>query len=138
MDYGSSFKSTVPSRREAAAEIIQAAGKGFGQGNSGNNLFGQFASLIDHLIKLCFHPDQPKLRTINMSTKFSALKRMMLLGIIIPTQQSSTVSLPMYDANLPESLSYNIFSASDLPTISGILMRLRSFHLFSDLRKLFC
>ncbi|TXG64947.1 hypothetical protein EZV62_011941 [Acer yangbiense] len=113
-------KSTVPSRREAAAEIIQAARKGFGQGNSGNNLFGQFASLIDHLIKLCFHPGQPKSRTINISTEFSALKRMMPLGIIMPTQQSLTVSLPMYDANLPESLSSDIFSASDLPTISGI------------------
>ncbi|KAK4847635.1 hypothetical protein QYF36_004185 [Acer negundo] len=113
-------KSTVPSRREAAAEIIQAARKGFSQGNSGNNLFGQFASLIDHLIKLCFHPGQPKSRTINISTEFSALKRMMPLGIIMPTQQSLTVSLPMYDANLPESLSSDIFSASDLPTISGI------------------
>ncbi|KAK3218562.1 hypothetical protein Dsin_012532 [Dipteronia sinensis] len=74
-------KSTVPSRQEAAAEIIQAARKWFSQGNSGNNLFGQFASLIDHLIKLCFHPGQPKSRTINISTEFSALKRMMPLGI---------------------------------------------------------
>ncbi|KAL5856184.1 hypothetical protein ACOSQ3_006018 [Xanthoceras sorbifolium] len=113
-------KSTVPSRREAAAEIIQAARKGFGQGNSGNNLFGQFASLIDHLIKLCFHPGQPKSRTINISTEFSALKRMMPLGIIMPTQHSLTVSLPTYDANLTESLSSDIFSASDLPTILGI------------------
>ncbi|XP_059445807.1 serine/threonine-protein kinase ATR isoform X2 [Corylus avellana] len=113
-------KSTVPSRREAAAEIIQAARKGFSQGNSGNNLFVQFASLIDHLIKLCFHAGQPKSRTINISTEFSALKRMMPLGIIMPTQQSLTVTLPTYDVNLTDSLTSNIFSATDLPTISGI------------------
>ncbi|XP_007041728.2 PREDICTED: serine/threonine-protein kinase ATR isoform X1 [Theobroma cacao] len=113
-------KSTVPSRREAAAEIIQAARKGFSQGNSGNNLFVQFASLIDHLIKLCFHAGQPKSRTINISTEFSALKRMMPLGIIMPIQQSLTVSLPTYDVNLTESLSSDIFSGVELPTISGI------------------
>ncbi|KAG7975717.1 hypothetical protein I3843_06G113400 [Carya illinoinensis] len=112
-------KSTVPSRREAAAEIIQAARKGFSQGNGGNNLFVQFASLIDHLIKLCFHPGQPKARTINISTEFSALKRMMPLGIIMPIQQSLTVSLPTYDVNFTDVTS-NIFSATDLPTISGI------------------
>ncbi|XP_062175775.1 serine/threonine-protein kinase ATR isoform X2 [Alnus glutinosa] len=113
-------KSTVPSRREAAAEIIQAARKGFSQGNSGNNLFVQFASLIDHLIKLCFHGGQPKSKTINISTEFSALKRMMPLGIIMPIQQSLTVTLPTYDVNLSDSLTSNIFSATDLPTISGI------------------
>ncbi|XP_021286556.1 serine/threonine-protein kinase ATR isoform X2 [Herrania umbratica] len=113
-------KSTVPSRREAAAEIIQAARKGFSQGNSGNNLFVQFASLIDHLIKLCFHAGQPKSRTINISTEFSALKRMMPLGIIMPIQQSLTVSLPTYDVNLTESLFSDIFSGVELPTISGI------------------
>ncbi|XVF45588.1 hypothetical protein PTKIN_Ptkin02bG0218200 [Pterospermum kingtungense] len=113
-------KSTVPSRREAAAEIIQVARKGFSQGNSGSNLFVQFASLVDHLIKLCFHPGQPKSRTINISTEFSALKRMMPLGIIMPIQQSLTVSLPTYDANLTETLSSDIFSGVELPTISGI------------------
>ncbi|XP_022748509.1 serine/threonine-protein kinase ATR-like isoform X3 [Durio zibethinus] len=113
-------KSTVPSRRAAAAEIIQAARKGFSQGNSGNNLFAQVASLIDHLIKLCFHAGQPKSRTINISTEFSALKRMMPLGIIMPIQQSLTVTLPTYDMNLSESLSSDIFSGMELPTISGI------------------
>lgn len=113
-------KSTIPSRREASAEIIQAAKKGSAHGNSANNLFGQFTSLIDHLIKLCFHAGQSKSRTINISTEFSALKRMMPLGIIMPIQQSLTVTLPPQDANLTESLSSDIFSASDLPTISGI------------------
>ncbi|KAK8624063.1 hypothetical protein V6N13_065420, partial [Hibiscus sabdariffa] len=113
-------KSTVPSRREAAAEIIQVARKGFSQGTSGNNLFVQFASLVDHLIKLCFHAGQPKSRTINISTEFSALKRMMPLGIIMPIQQSLTVSLPTYDVDLTESLSSDIFSGVELPTISGI------------------
>lgn len=113
-------KSAVPSRREAAAEIIQAARKGPNQGNSGNNLFVQFASLIDHLIRLCFHGGQPKARTINISTEFSALKRMMPLGIIMPIQQSLTVSLPGYDMNIPDSLSSDIFSATVLPTIIGI------------------
>ncbi|KAL6952196.1 non-specific serine,threonine protein kinase [Sarracenia purpurea var. burkii] len=113
-------KSTVPSRREAAAEIIQAARKGACQGNNGNNLFVQFASLIDHLIRLCFHPGQSKARTINISTEFSALKRMMPLEIIMPIQQSLTVNLPTYDMNQSDSLRSDIFSATELPTISGI------------------
>ncbi|KAJ8766984.1 hypothetical protein K2173_012493 [Erythroxylum novogranatense] len=113
-------KSAVPSRREAAAAIIQEAKKGFNQGNRGSNLFVQFANLIDHLIKLCFHPGQPKARTINISTEFSALKRMMPLEIIMPIQQSLTVSLPTYEINHSEPLTFNIFSGSDLPSISGI------------------
>ncbi|XP_034681323.1 serine/threonine-protein kinase ATR isoform X6 [Vitis riparia] len=112
-------KSTVPSRREAAAEIIQAARKGSSSGNCGNNLFVQFATLIDHLIRLCFHSGQPKARTINLSTEFSALKRMMPLGIIMPIQQSLTVTLPAYETNHGDSLISDIFT-SDLPTISGI------------------
>ena len=113
-------KSTVPSRREAAAEIIQAARKGFCPGSNENSLFVQFASLIDHLIKLCFHAGQSRARTINLSTEFSALKRMMPLGIIMPIQQSLTVNLPTYDGNLGDSLVSDIFSATDLPTIAGI------------------
>lgn len=113
-------KSTVPSRREAAAEIIQVARKAFSLGTNGNNLFLQFASLVDHLIKLCFHAGQPKSRTINISTEFSALKRMMPLGIIMPIQQSLTVSLPTYDVDLTESLSSDFFAGVELPTISGI------------------
>ncbi|KAL7226369.1 hypothetical protein ACSBR1_021471 [Camellia fascicularis] len=113
-------KSTVPSRREAAAEIIQSARKGSSQGNGGNNLFVQFATLIDHLIRLCFHAGQSKARTINILTEFSALKRMMPLDIIMPIQQSLTVNLPTYDTNLTDSLRSDIFSASELPTISGI------------------
>ncbi|CAJ1977648.1 unnamed protein product [Sphenostylis stenocarpa] len=113
-------KSTVPSRREAATEIIQAARKGFSAGSKENNLFVQFATLIDHLIKLCFHAGQSRSRTINLTTEFSSLKRMMPLGIIMPIQQSLTVSLPTYDGNLGDSHVSNIFSATDLPTISGI------------------
>ncbi|KAJ1436334.1 Zinc finger C2H2-type [Sesbania bispinosa] len=113
-------KSTVRSRREAAAEIIQAARKDFSPGSNEINLFIQFASLIDHLIKLCFHASQSRAKTINLSTEFSALKRMMPLGIIMPIQQSLTVNLPTYDGNLSNSHMSNIFSATDLPTISGI------------------
>ncbi|OVA08868.1 Phosphatidylinositol 3-/4-kinase [Macleaya cordata] len=113
-------KSTVPARREAAAEIIQAARKGSRQGTDGSSLFVQFASLIDHLIRLCFHAGQPKARTINISTEFSALKRMMPLGIIMPVQQALTVTLPMYDTNVTDPHKIDIFSASDLSTISGI------------------
>ncbi|XP_057427688.1 serine/threonine-protein kinase ATR isoform X2 [Lotus japonicus] len=113
-------KSTVPSRREAAAEIIQSARKGFSPGSNEYSLFVQFASLIDHLIKLCFHAGQSRAKTINLATEFSALKRMMPLGIIMPTQQSLTVNLPTYDGNLGDSLMSNMFSATDLPTISGI------------------
>ncbi|KAI4350245.1 hypothetical protein L6164_004717 [Bauhinia variegata] len=113
-------KSTVRSRREAAAEIIQASRKRFSHGSNENNLFVQFASLIDHLIKLCFHAGQSRAKTVNISTEFSALKRMMPVGIIMPIQQSLTVNLPTYDVNLSDSLTSNIFSATDLPTISGI------------------
>ncbi|KAK9112594.1 hypothetical protein Scep_020113 [Stephania cephalantha] len=113
-------KSIVPARREAAAEIINAARKGRHHGTDGSNLFVQFATLIDHLIRLCFHAGQPKARTINISTEFSALKRMMPLGIIMPVQQALTVSLPVCDTNLTEANKLDIFSATNLATISGI------------------
>ncbi|CAM8899357.1 unnamed protein product [Rhodiola kirilowii] len=113
-------KSTVPSRREAAAEIIQAARKGSSQSSGGSSVFIQFASLVDHLIKLCFHSGQPKARTINILTEFSALKRMMPVDIIMPLQQSLTVNLPTCDSNLTGSSPFGIFSAADIPTISGI------------------
>ncbi|KAF5745781.1 serine/threonine-protein kinase ATR isoform X1 [Tripterygium wilfordii] len=113
-------KSTIPSRRATAAEIIQDARKRFNQGNGNSNIFVQFASLIDHLIKLCFHGGQPKAKTINISTEFSALKRMMPMGIIMPLQQSLTVNIPTYDVNLSDSRTSDIFSNSDLPTILGI------------------
>ncbi|KAD2392970.1 hypothetical protein E3N88_39947 [Mikania micrantha] len=107
-------KSTVPSRREAAAEIINNARKGFNQGTP-NILFGQFASLIDHLIRLCFHASQSRSATINISTEFSALKRMMPLEIIMPTLGSINVNLPTYGTS-----TTGFFSATDLPTITGI------------------
>ncbi|KAG1359467.1 serine/threonine-protein kinase ATR [Cocos nucifera] len=113
-------KSTVAARRDAAAEIIQAARKGSRHGSDNSILFAQFASLIDHLIKLCFHPGQPRAKTINISTEFSALKRMMPLGIILPVQQALTVTLPSYDASLTDPPSFHVFSASDHATISGI------------------
>lgn len=112
-------KSTVPSRREAAAEIINAARRKSNEA-SVSSLFAQFAMLIDHLIKLCFHPGQTKARTINISTEFSALKRMMPVEIIMPTQQSLTVNLPTYDVNTPENITSEIFYSADLPTITGI------------------
>ncbi|KZV39346.1 serine/threonine-protein kinase ATR [Dorcoceras hygrometricum] len=112
-------KSTVSSRREAAAEIIQAARKGSSEGGP-NSMFVQFATLVDYLIKLCFHPGQAKARTINILTEFSALKRLMPVDIIMPTQESLTVNLPPCDINLTDSGTSDIFSHSDLPTISGI------------------
>ncbi|PWA62876.1 ataxia telangiectasia-mutated and RAD3-related protein [Artemisia annua] len=107
-------KSTVRSRREAAAEIINNARKGSNQG-APNSLFGQFASLIDHLIRLCFHPSNSRSATINISTEFSALKRMMPLEIIMPTQGSMNVNISSYDAS-----AKGFFSPTDLPTITGI------------------
>lgn len=111
-------KSTISSRRQAAAEIMQAARKGSSAENGRNDLFAQFTSLIDHLIRLCFHAGQPKARTINILTEFSTLKRMMPLGIIMPIQQSLIVKLPTCASTLVDSS--DIFSAIDLPTISGI------------------
>ncbi|CAN8236301.1 unnamed protein product [Cochlearia groenlandica] len=113
-------KSAVPARREAAAEIIQGARKAFNQSDRGHKLFIQFASLTDHLIKLCFHGGQPRSKIINITTEFSALKRMMPLDIIMPIQQSLTVSLPAFDMSPNEQNSASVFSGSDLPTISGI------------------
>lgn len=112
-------KSTVPSRRDAAAEIIQAARKGTNQGGF-NSMFVQFATLVDHLIRLCFHPGQTKSKTINILTEFSALKRMMPVEIIMPTQESLTVNLPSQIANPADTGSSDIFSYSFLPTVSGI------------------
>ncbi|RAL53196.1 hypothetical protein DM860_006868 [Cuscuta australis] len=112
-------KSTVPSRRDAAAEIIQAARKRSND-KGVNSLFTQFATLIDHLIRLCFHAGQPRAKTINISTEFSALKRMMPLDIILPTQQSLTANLPSYHLNPSDSVAADTFSLTDLPTISGI------------------
>ncbi|CAN4107316.1 unnamed protein product [Withania somnifera] len=75
---------------ESSARSLVFGGKKSNEA-SVSSLFAQFAMLIDHLIKLCFHPGQTKARTINISTEFSALKRMM-----------------------------PIFYSADLPTISGI------------------
>ncbi|MQL84785.1 hypothetical protein Taro_017301 [Colocasia esculenta] len=113
-------KSTVAARRDAAAEIIQAARKGMRSGSDTNGLFGQFASLIDQLIKLCFHPGQPKARTVNVSTEFSALKRMMPLGVIMPVQQALTVTLPACSKGIDDPPQLDVFSDMELATISGI------------------
>ncbi|XP_031124475.1 serine/threonine-protein kinase ATR isoform X2 [Ipomoea triloba] len=112
-------KSQVSSRKKAAAEIIQAA-RNRSTDKDVNSLFTQFATLIDHLIKLCNHNGQPRARTINISTEFSALKRMMPVDIIMPTQQSLTVNLPSYYINQTDSVAADTFSFTDLPTISGI------------------
>ncbi|KAI3955847.1 hypothetical protein MKW98_006207 [Papaver atlanticum] len=113
-------KSHVPARREAAARIIQEARRVSRQGSDGSSIFAQFATLIDHLIRLCFHPGQPKARTINISTEFSSLKRMMPVGIIMPIQQALTVSLPTYEKEMNTSPHNIDIFASDLSTISGI------------------
>ncbi|KAF8672849.1 hypothetical protein HU200_049186 [Digitaria exilis] len=113
-------KSTVPARKEAAAEILQSAKKGCRRGSQNSALFIQFPTLIEHLIKLCFHPGQPKARTINISTEFSSLKRMMPLGIILPVQQALTVTLPSYDPNMSDQAGFHPFSVSEHPTIAGI------------------
>ncbi|KAK3006551.1 hypothetical protein RJ639_017706, partial [Escallonia herrerae] len=106
-------RSTVSSRKEAAADIIKSARMGSSQ-TGANSLFVQFATLIEHLTRLCFHAGQSKSKTINISTEFSSLKRMMPLDIMMPIQQSLTVQLSTYDMNVTESFT------TDLPTISGI------------------
>ncbi|CAM0908690.1 unnamed protein product [Alopecurus aequalis] len=112
-------KSTVSARKDAATQILNSAKKGCRKG--GNvALFNQFPSLIEHLIKLCFHPGQPKAKAINISTEFSSLKRMMPLGIILPVQQSLTVTLPSYDSNVSGQSTFHPFSISEQPTIAGI------------------
>lgn len=113
-------KSTVAARRDAASEIIQAARRGFKSGSDASNLFGQFGSLIDQLIKLCFHPGQPKARAVNLSTEFSSLKRMMPLGVIMPVQQALTVTLPSCVTDLADPPQCDVFSDMQLASISGI------------------
>ncbi|CAI9104764.1 OLC1v1003516C1 [Oldenlandia corymbosa var. corymbosa] len=112
-------KSTVSSRRDAAAEILQAA-KREGKHGATNSLFLQFASMIDHLIRLCFHAGQARAKTINISTEFSALKRMMPVEVIMPTQQSLAVNLPSCDFNATIPDISDTLASTDLPTISGI------------------
>ncbi|CAA6663251.1 unnamed protein product [Spirodela intermedia] len=113
-------KSTVAARRDAASEIILAARRGFRSGSDTSNLFGQFGSLVDQLIKLCFHPGQPKARAVNILTEFSSLKRMMPLGVIMPVQQALTVTLPSCGADLADPLQCDVFSDMQLASISGI------------------
>ncbi|CAL5040806.1 unnamed protein product [Urochloa decumbens] len=113
-------KSTVPARRDAATEILTSAKKGCRRGSQNSALFIQFPTLIEHLIKLCSHQGQPKAKTINISTEFSSLKRMMPLGIILPVQQALTVTLPSYDSNMPDQSGFHPFSVSEHPTIAGI------------------
>ncbi|AQK67235.1 Serine/threonine-protein kinase ATR [Zea mays] len=112
--------STVLARRDAAAEILQSAKKGCRRGNPNSALFSQFTNLIGHLIKLCSHPGQARAKTINISTEFSSLKRMMPLGIILPVQQALTVTLPSYDSNMSDQSGFHPFSVSEHPTIAGI------------------
>ncbi|CAN6463926.1 unnamed protein product [Victoria cruziana] len=111
-------KSTVSARREAAAEILRSARKGSCHGSDQGRLFVEFACLVDHLIKLCFHVGNPKTRTINIASDFAPLKRMMPVGVIIPVQQALTVNLPVHGLSRSEVLACDLFSA-DLATISG-------------------
>jgi serine/threonine-protein kinase ATR len=110
-------KSTVAARREAAAEIIQQA-KNEARRDTDRVLFNQFALLIEQMIKLSFYPGQPKSRTVNIQAEFSALKRMMPVGVVMPLQKALTVTLP------PDGLSnvkYDPFPVGDYTTISGIM-----------------
>mgnify|MGYP000459258267 FL=1 len=109
-------KSTVSARRLAAAEILKIARNGLQQ-ESDKALFTQFASLIDQLIRLCFHQPSAKARTITLSNEFGLLKRMMPVGIIMPVQRALTVTLP---ADGLTNAAYNPFSSGDYSTISGI------------------
>ena len=113
-------KSTVAARRDAASEIIQAARRGFRAGTESNNLFAQFGTLVDQLIKLCFHPGQSKAKAINITTEFSSLKRMMPLSIIMPVQKALTVTLPSSSPDLSDSSQFDVFGDVQLATISGI------------------
>jgi serine/threonine-protein kinase ATR len=109
-------KSTVAARCEAAAEIIHQARNNV-QRDKDKPLFHQFAVLIDQMIKLSFYPGQAKAKTVNIQSEFSALKRMMPVGVIMPLQKALTVSLP---ADGLSNVKYNPFPAGDYPTISGI------------------
>ncbi|KAF3783049.1 Serine/threonine-protein kinase [Nymphaea thermarum] len=112
-------KSTISARREAAAEILRSARKGSRHGSNQDKLFIEFACLIDHLIKLCFHGGHPKARMINIGSDFGTLKRMMPVGVIMPVQQALTVNLPVHGLSRSELYGRDLFSA-DLATISGI------------------
>lgn len=109
-------KSTVAARLEAAAEIIQQAKSEVKRDRVA--LFQQFAMLIDQMIKLSFYPGQPKAKFVNIQTEFSALKRMMPVGVIMPLQKALTVTLP---ADGLSNVNYNPFPAGDYATISGIM-----------------
>lgn len=109
-------KSTVPARRQAAAEILQVARNGLQQ-ESDKVLFTQFVALIEQLIRLCFHGGSSKAQTLSLSTDFGYLKRMMPVGVIMPVQRALTVTLP---ADGLSNANYNPFSSGYYSTISGI------------------
>ncbi|KAJ7539120.1 hypothetical protein O6H91_11G077400 [Diphasiastrum complanatum] len=109
-------KSTVPARREAAAEILQQARNAAHQERD-RVLFNQFTGLCEQMIKLCFYAGQPKAQMLSISAEFSSLKRMMPVGVVMPIQRALTVTLP---ANGVTDSSYNPFPAGDDSTISGI------------------
>jgi serine/threonine-protein kinase ATR len=109
-------KSTVSARRTAATEILRIARNGLPQ-ESEKALFTQFASLIDEMIRLCFHQPSAKARVITLSNDFGSLKRMMPVGIIMPVQRALTVTLPTDGLT---NASYNPFASGDYSTISGI------------------
>ncbi|KAL2643558.1 hypothetical protein R1flu_011145 [Riccia fluitans] len=110
-------KSTVPARREAAAEIIQLARSSLGQEREKTVLFSQFAGLIDQMIRLCMYSGQPKAKTVSLSTEFGYLKRMMPVGVIMPLQRALTVTLPPRGLT---DINYNPFPPAEFSTIAGI------------------
>ncbi|KAG6548304.1 hypothetical protein Mapa_010357 [Marchantia paleacea] len=110
-------KSTVPARREAAAEIIQQARSSLGQEREKTVLFSQFAGLIDQMIRLCMYAGQPKAKTVSLATEFGYLKRMMPVGVIMPLQRALTVTLPPRGLT---DVNYNPFPPAEFSTIAGI------------------
>lgn len=102
-------KSSVSGRKDAAAEIIQGARK---KSDGCKDVFVQFATLTDVFGKLCYLDNNDGSNSINIAAAVKPLK--VPLDIIIPVQQSLTISLPAFDMN------HSVFG-SDLPTISGLV-----------------
>ncbi|XP_024518074.1 serine/threonine-protein kinase ATR [Selaginella moellendorffii] len=111
-------KSDIPERRSAATEIIQAA-KFSTRNDDERATFVQFATFIEHMVRLCFAPGaSEKARSLTLSTSdFSSLKRMMPLQVIMPVQRALAVTLP---ADGLSNSSYNPFPSGDCSTIFAI------------------
>lgn len=75
--------------------------------------------MAEELLKLCEHPVGKEQKTLNMQTNFPRLAALATNELIIPLQESISVSLPADNIANPQHLPFDV----DLPRISGEHLR---------------